>query len=335
MRALHLGGGRARVVDVPIPVAGPGEVPVQVELAGVCATDVALAAGYMGFEGVPGHEFVGTALGGPLEGKRVVGEINAGCGDCQRCRAGDPRHCSRRTVLGILGRSGAFAERLVLPARNLLALPEGLPVERAVFCEPFAAGLAVRGEWEAAVAGEPWLRQAPALVIGDGRLGLMCAAALALEGPGGLGPPEVLLAGRHPERAKALPTAVRHLGQALPSSPTQAREALGRHGFVVEATGHPQLLQGALATVQPRGTLVLKTTTEQPSNLDLAALVVDEIRLVGSRCGRFEPALAQLARGEFAPEAFIAERFPLDRADEALDRAGQPGVLKVLVEIGL
>ena len=333
MRALNLGVGQPRVTQVSDPEPGTDETCVRVEVAGVCATDLALAAGYMGFRGVPGHEFVGTALGGPLAGQRVVGEINAGCGTCERCRGGDSRHCSQRTVLGILGRPGAFAEQLALPTRNLIPVPDQVPNDRAVFCEPFAAGLAILDPWLEARASGRVTAEAPALVIGDGRLGLMCAAALALAGARGEGPQQVLLAGRHPARRRALPAGVTHLGIALPDSPERAREALPQASFVVEATGRAELLPAALATVQPKGMLVLKTTTERPVALDLAPLVVDEIQLVGSRCGRFEPALAELARGRFRPEQYVTDRFPLERATEALDRAGQPGVLKVLVDI--
>lgn len=333
MRALKLGDGKPRVVEVPAPEPSGEETCVRVEVAGVCATDLALAAGYMGFRGVPGHEFVGTAMDGPLAGQRVVGEINAGCGHCSRCRAGDPRHCASRTVLGIVGRPGAFAEQLTLPTRNLIPVPDLVPSDRAVFCEPFAAGLAVLDPWLEARATGKVTASEPALVIGDGRLGLMCAASLALAGRRGEGPEQVLLAGRHPERGAALPEGVTHLGRPLPDSPDRAREVLPRSSFVVEATGRAELLPAALATVLPQGMLVLKTTTERPVALDLAPLVVDEIRLVGSRCGRFEPALEELAGGGFRPERFVAERFPLERATEALDRAGQPGVLKVLVDI--
>lgn len=333
MRALNLGDGQPRVTLVPDPEPGAEETCVRVEVAGVCATDLALAAGYMGFRGVPGHEFVGTALNGPLAGQRVVGEINAGCGDCDRCRGGDSRHCASRTVLGILGRPGAFAEQLALPTRNLIPVPDQVPNDRAVFCEPFAAGLASLDPWLEARAAGQVTAKTPALVIGDGRLGLMCAANLALAGARGEGPEQVWLAGRHPARSAALPEGVTHLGVALPDSADGARKALPQSSFVVEATGRAELLPAALATVLPKGMLVLKTTTERPVALDLAPLVVDEIRLVGSRCGRFEPALAELARGQFEPEKYISERFSLERATEALDRAGQPGVLKVLIDI--
>jgi threonine dehydrogenase-like Zn-dependent dehydrogenase len=193
MLAAHLQDGELTLTPAhPRPEPQPGETRVAVHLAGICATDLALARGYMGFSGVPGHEFVGRALEGPLEGRRVVGEINAGCGRCTRCRGGDARHCEERSVLGILQRPGAFAEELRLPEGNLLPVPDGVADEAAVFVEPLAAAGAIL-EQVGDVAG------LPALVIGDGRLGLCCAAVLAIHGA------RVEILGRHPERAALLP----------------------------------------------------------------------------------------------------------------------------------
>lgn len=311
--------GRARVETIDAPSAHDDETRVDVRCVGVCATDLALAKGYMGFAGVPGHEFVGLAQDGPLAGRRVVGEINAGCGTCARCVGGDPRHCATRTVLGILGRPGAFAEHLVLPTRNLLVVPDDVPDEAAVFTEPLAAALQIPAQVEV-VPG------APALVAGDGRLGILCAHALAEAGA------DVLVAGRHPERRSLLPRDAQHVTGLLEGdadSPPAQRFALA-----VEATGRVDVLPRLLAHVAPGGTLVLKTTSERPVTLDLAPLVVDEIRLVGSRCGRFEPALALLATGRIPWQAMITARFGLEQADEALAHAARPGVLKVLVDVG-
>jgi threonine dehydrogenase-like Zn-dependent dehydrogenase len=323
VRGLVLADGRARVADdLPEPVAQPGSCRVRVLRAGVCATDLALAAGYMGFAGVPGHEFVGLALDGPLAGRRVVGEINAGCGSCPRCHAGDPRHCEGRTVLGILGHSGAFAEQLALPAVNLLPVPDGVSTDAATFAEPLAAALALT-EAVDVVAGQP------ALVAGDGRLGLLCAHALHSAGAA------VTVAGRHPERADLLPPGVAFAEGLLeddePSPPTA--QAPRRFHLSVEATGNPDVLPRLLARMAPRGTVVLKTTTERPATLDLAPLVVDELRLVGSRCGRFAPALEVLAAGDVPVERFVDARFPLAQADQALARAAERGVLKVLIDV--
>jgi len=304
------GGGIALRDDLPEPTRGPGECRVQVLCAGVCATDLALARGYMGFQGIPGHEFVGLALDGPHEGQRVVGEINAGCGSCPRCESGDPRHCSGRSVLGILRRPGAFAEQLVLPAANLLPVPDEVSTSAATFTEPLAAAFEILEQLEPAAGTE-------ALVIGDGRLGLLCAQALHHAGL------EVSLEGRHPERSSFLPSGLSYVQP----------EAGERWPLVVEATGHPEGVKGALARTSPRGTVVLKTTTEAPVSIDLAPLVVDEIRLVGSRCGRFAPALAALAEGKVAVEPMISARYPLSRAEDALEAAARRGALKVLIDV--
>ncbi len=287
---------------------------MRVLRAGVCATDLALARGYMGFAGVPGHEFVGEALEGPLRGRRVVGEINAGCGRCDDCRAGDPRHCPDRTVLGILGRPGAFAEQLSLPAANLHAVPDGLPTDRAVFVEPLAAAFEIAEQ-------VPLPAGARTLVAGDGRLGLLCSQVLALRGL------DVTLRGRHPERAERLPAGI-HFEAA-------DGDADGDRSFdlAVEATGDPEALGAVLGRVRPRGTVVLKTTTERLSPVDLARVVVDELTLVGSRCGPFRPALRALERGEVVVDPLIAARFPLEGAAEAFETAARPGILKVLLDL--
>jgi threonine dehydrogenase-like Zn-dependent dehydrogenase len=334
MRGLVLEAGRARVRDdLPEPTPGPDETLVEVILGGVCATDLALRAGYMGFHGIPGHEFVGRALDGPLAGQRVVGEINAGCGRCTLCRAGDPRHCTGRTVLGILGRPGAFAERIALPTANLLPVPEGVPDEAAVFVEPLAAALQIPAELQLDPVQSPSGRErsgppglcvgSRALVAGDGRLGLLCAHALHEAGL------RVTVAGHHEERADLLPQGVPLLTGLL----EEGVPAGEPYPLAVDATGHPAVLSRLLAWLAPRGTLVLKTTTERPVTLDLAMLVVNEQRLIGSRCGRFQPALELLSQDRVPVERFVHARYPLPEADRALEHAARPGVLKVLVDI--
>ncbi len=316
MLGIRLEQGHARVADdLPEPDAVPGETRVRVRLAGVCGTDLALLRGYMDFEGVPGHEFVGVALEGPLAGRRVVGDINAACGTCPRCRAGDPHHCPRRTVLGILGRPGAFAEILALPTANLVPVPDAVPDEHAVFAEPLAAALRV-------VEQVPLDGDTRALVVGDGRLGLLVAHALAVEGA----PPVVR--GRHPERAALLPPGARF-------EPAQAPAPAPGDGYdlVVEASGDPAALDAAVAATRPGGTVVLKTTRESGAPFDATPLVVDEIRLLGSRCGPIPRAVRALVEAPPPLEAMIAARFPLTRGDEALAAAGRPGVLKVLIEV--
>lgn len=303
------------VDHLPRPEPLEGETRVAVSLAGVCATDLALAQGYMDFCGVPGHEFVGRALDGPLAGQRVVGEINAACGTCPRCLGRDPagldgRHCQARSVLGILGRPGAFAQQLRLPHGNLLPVPDTVSDEAASFTEPLAAGFALL-EALPDVAGQR------ALVLGDGKLGLLCAMVLARAGA------ELELCGRHPERAEWIPGL-----RAFSEHPQP-----GSFDVVIEATGHPEQLAAAISYTRPRGRVVLKTTSSKPVSLDLAPLVVDEIQLIGSRCGRFEPALAALAAGQIDVSPLVHARFPLEQAAEALEYASQRGVLKVLVQV--
>ncbi len=317
MRGLFLERGTLRRRDdLPSPVAVPGEVRVRVLRAGICATDLALARGYMGFIGVPGHEFVGVALDGEFAGQRVVGEINAGCGTCEPCQADDPRHCERRSVLGIVQRSGAFAEELSLPARNLLPVPDAVSTDAATFTEPLAAALQIGAQID--LAGCP-----RALIVGDGKLGILCAHALALAGVA------VTVAGRHPERASLLPGATHVTKWLDDDAPPRATFPL-----VVEASGNPLSLARALAYVAPRGTLVLKTTTEKPVTFDAAAIVVHELTVLGSRCGRFAPALAALASGRVPVEKLIAARYPLADGEQAFVRAAQRGTLKVLLDIG-
>ena len=322
MRALFLDGGRLSYrEDLPAPSPASGETRVRVLRAGICATDLALQRGYMGFRGIPGHEFVGEALDGPLAGRRVVGEINAACGTCPTCLAGRPRHCPHRDVLGILARPGAFAEELCLPHANLHAVPDGVSTEAATFAEPLAAAFEIAEQVEIDALEN-------ALVLGDGRLGLLCAQVLARAGL------RVTVGGRHPERAALLPAGVElRTDLGAQSDVAGAARDAPRWDLVVEATGRPEVLQLALARVRPRGTVVLKTTSEAAAPLDLAPLVVDEITLVGSRCGPFEPALRALADGSVRVERMIAERYPLERGPEAFERAGTPGVLKVLFEV--
>ena len=321
MHGIVLSSGDVHVAnDLAEPTPRDGESKVRVLQAGVCATDLALQRGYMGFRGVPGHEFVGIAETGPLAGQRVVGEINAACGACATCRDGLGRHCPKRTVLGILNHGGAFAEALCLPHENLLAVPDEVSDDQAVFTEPLAAAYEIVEQVD--VSSFERL-----LVVGDGRLGLLCAQVLAAHR--GSNADAVELFGRHPQRQAILPEAVRHRGDGLRA----ALEAGERWGLVVEATGSPEVFPQALRVVRPRGTLVLKTTAERPVTLDLAPLVVDEIQVVGSRCGPFAPALRALAERRVQVEGLIHARYPLQEGARAFEQAGRPGTLKVLIDV--
>jgi threonine dehydrogenase-like Zn-dependent dehydrogenase len=314
MRALTLDGRTLRVADVPEPAPEPGTALVRVSLAGVCRTDLELVKGYMGFRGVLGHEFVGTVERGPdaWRGRRVVGEINFACGHCERCARGLGRHCAARRVMGIQGADGAFAERVAVPVANLHAVPDALPDERAVFSEPLAAAFEILEQ----VPVEPGVR---ALVLGDGKLGLLVAQVLDAAGA------RVRAVGRHPAKLALL--ARRGIETLLERDWTPEPTPL-----VVEATGRARGFAAALAATEPRGTLVLKSTIAEHPDVDLAPLVIHEIQLIGSRCGPFAPALDALARGAIDVDPLVEERVPLARADEALRRAARPGALKVLIE---
>ena len=300
--------------------AAAGEAIVRVTMSGICNTDLELARGYMGFRGTIGHEFVGVvedAGGGPLaKGTRVVGEINAGCGSCARCERGDPRHCTTRTVLGIVGRDGAHADYLALPARNLCPVPTGVSDRAAVFVEPLAAACGVM-ERAPIEAGQR------VAVIGDGKLGILCARALAAAGH------HPVLIGRYaPKLALAA-------GSGIKTQVEKQARAIGRRVYdvVVEASGGAGGFGLALDLLKPQGRLVLKSTFHGATPVDAARMVVDEITVIGSRCGRFAPALDLLARGAVEVEDLVTEVMPLGRATEAMERAAAPGVLKILLEM--
>jgi threonine dehydrogenase-like Zn-dependent dehydrogenase len=324
MRGVHLADGALAVRDdLPPPAVAGDEVPVRVLVAGICATDLALRRGYMAFRGTPGHEFVGVAEAGPLAGERVVGEINAACGHCDACDRGLGRHCSTRTVLGILGRPGAMAERIALPARNLHRVPDRVSDDAAVFTEPLAAAFEI-GELVRLEAGRR------ALVAGDGKLGVLCAWVLHLAGLA------VVVAGRHPERKRLLPEGAEHVTRLLESDrPWHAVDpAEAVFDLAVEATGRTEVLSRLVSLVRPRGTIVLKTTSESATTIDTSGLVVHEISLVGSRCGRFGPSLDALEKGLVPVERLIDARVPLANAEEAFTRAASGGALKVLLDVG-
>ncbi len=313
MRALVCDGSSARVVDRPTPEPDDEMAVVRVRLAGVCNTDLEIMNGYMTFRGVLGHELVGIVEAGPDDwtGQRVVCEINFACGQCETCRAGLPRHCPERRVMGILGADGAFAERLCVPVANLHAVPEGVSDEAAVFAEPLAAAFEILEQ----VSVVP---DADCVVLGDGKLGLLVAQVL--HGAGA----RVLAVGRHREKLALLE---RRGIQTAELSSWRPRKA----DLVVEATGRAEGFRLAVETTRPRGTLVLKSTVAEHARLDLAPLVIDEIRVVGSRCGPFPPALGALESDRVSVQPLISARVPLREADEALRLAARPGTLKVLI----
>jgi threonine dehydrogenase-like Zn-dependent dehydrogenase len=316
MRALLLDNGLQILGDYPTPEPAPGEALVRVRMAGICNTDLELAAGYRQFRGVPGHEFVGEIERAPgaetWEGRRVVGEINAACGECPTCRAGRPTHCPHRTTLGIAGRGGAFAEYLTLPVRNLHPVPASIPDEIAVFTEPLAAACEILEQ----VHVRPTDR---AVVLGDGKLGLLCAQVLALTGC------DLTAIGHHAEKLNIL--AQRGIRTTLDGD-----SLAGSADLVVEATGHAGGYAAARRLVRPRGTIVLKSTYHGSIDADLTAVAVDEVTLVGSRCGPFGPALRLLEQRLVDVIQLIQARYPLVDAVAAFEHAARPGTLKVLVD---
>jgi threonine dehydrogenase-like Zn-dependent dehydrogenase len=317
MKALRFLDNTLRLDDICRP-DGSGEALVRVLLSGICNTDLEITRGYAAFEGTLGHEFVGVveeADAAPtLVSRRVVGEINAGCGVCERCQKGDPRHCPRRTVMGIVGRDGAHAEFVRLPISNLFEVPENVTNEQAVFTEPLAAAYGITEQ----VAIGPETRVA---VIGDGKLGLLCVMSLALCSQ------NVTLIGKHPEKMQIAAA----YGVETIESRHLAETDNGRFDVVVEASGSETGFSTALDLVCPRGKIVLKSTFQGNPSWQASRVVVDEITVVGSRCGRFQPALGLLASGQIDIAQMISEEFSLSRGLRAMSRAAEAGVLKVLL----
>jgi threonine dehydrogenase-like Zn-dependent dehydrogenase len=300
---------------LPVPVPAAGEALLRVHLAGVCSTDLELLRGYYPFCGIPGHEFVGEVVEAPgaphLLNQRVVGEINLACGVCVTCLSGYPTHCAQRKVLGIRDWNGAFAEFLILPVLNLHLIPETVTDQAAVFVEPLAAALEILEQ--VSITSQP-----RCLVVGAGRLGQLISQVLATTGC------DLKVVARHPHQRELLEQ----------RSIAWIREDEVRPAamdIVVEATGTPMGFGLARSAVRPRGTIVLKSTYQGEMAVNFSSLVVDEITLVGSRCGPFPPAIQLLARGLVDPIGMIQASYPLEDGVLALEHAAQPGVLKVLI----
>jgi threonine dehydrogenase-like Zn-dependent dehydrogenase len=316
MLAVHLENGAVTTRDIEIPHRPEGSALLRLLLAGICNTDLELQRGYYGFAGVPGHEFVAEVAQADtpgLVGRRVVGEINLACTQCDWCRKGLGRHCPHRTVLGIVNQPGVFEEFFVLPERNLHVLPEGMPAERAVFTEPLAAACEIL-EQVAIPPGEA------VAVLGDGKLGLLVALVLNAHGC------RVHQFGRHAEKLRIAEAA----GVGVECN--AARLPTAAYDWVVEATGNPEGLRAAVAMARPRGTVIMKSTVHGTVALDMAPAIVNELTLVGSRCGRFEAALALLEGGAIPVERMISDRFRLRDAARAMARAAERGALKVLLD---
>ena len=314
MRALWLENNKISMRDIP-QLRKPGEALIKIRKAGVCSTDLELVKGYYPYTGILGHEFVGEIVDAENAfwiGQRVVGEINVVCNQCEQCLSGRHTHCEHRTVLGIVNRDGAFAEFTNLPITNLHRVPASVPDEMAVFTEPLAAALEIQQQ----IQIRPTDR---VLLVGAGRLGQLIAQTLALTGC------DLRVVARHAHQQNLLEArAIRVI--------TEEEIQPGRWDVVVEATGSPAGFSQARKAVRPRGTLVLKSTYKGELNVNFSAIVVDEINIIGSRCGPFEPALRLMESRQVNPTDLIADEFKLEDALKAFEHAAETGVLKVLVQ---
>lgn len=315
MRALYWNGRELKFEPAyPTPAADGETALVKVHLAGICSTDLQIFKGYMEFRGVPGHEFVGSVVEGPhtLLAKRVVGEINFACGDCDYCRRGLSRHCPARRVMGIHNADGTCAEYVAIPATNLHVLPDGIADEEGVFTEPLAAAFEILEQVQVSHGDE-------VLVLGDGKLGNMCAQVMHLASA------HVTVLGKHEDKLKLLKRIGLRTIQ-LENWPSK------KFDIVVEATGSASGLEFALNAVRPRGTLVLKSTIAGNHQLSLAPVVVNEINVIGSRCGPFAPALEALKEKRVAVTPLIEKIYPLADGVEAVAHAARTGTRKILLQ---
>jgi threonine dehydrogenase-like Zn-dependent dehydrogenase len=348
MKALRFEDNKLKLADSAVPRRA-GEALVRMTMAGICNTDVEIAGGYADFRGALGHEFVGVVEESPDRsqiGRRVVGEINVGCGHCDLCRSNDPRHCPDRTALGIRGRDGAFAEYLSLPPQNLLTVPDGVSDRQAVFTEPLAAALEILDQVEIRASHR-------VAVIGDGKLGQLISRVIASTGC------DLTLIGKHDSKLELAARAgvktaklgaagivlrsddfSRHMATEVATSKDDFSRGVTTEvvttkapgfDFVVEASGSPGGLELALDLIRPRGAIILKSTFRGAVRLDTSRIVVNEVSVIGSRCGRFETALRLLESGGVDVESLIAREYPLAEGVEAMAEAQRPGTLKVLL----
>jgi len=315
MLAVHLESGRVQLRQVPLPRVPEGFARIRLLAAGICSTDLELQRGYYGFSGTPGHEFVGEVTETADKvwiGKRVVGEINLACGHCDWCKRGLGRHCPTRTVLGIVKHPGAFREFLTLPIRNLHRVPASIPTEHAVFIEPIAAACEILDQVKIP-KGER------VAVLGDGKLGLLVSQVLQAKGA------RVHLFGRHKDKMRLVEPA------GVTTEIVPKKLPIAGWPFVVDATGSAEGLRAAVSMCVPHGTVIMKSTVHGLVSIDTAPAIVNEITLVGSRCGRFEAALPLLSAGKIQVGSMISEEFPLKQTPKAFAEAAKKGVLKVLL----
>ncbi|NLN92397.1 MAG: alcohol dehydrogenase catalytic domain-containing protein [Candidatus Hydrogenedens sp.] len=315
MKALYY-DGTLSIREVPEPSPAPGEALIRVLIAGICNTDLEIIRGYMGFQGILGHEFVGIvekAANPYLLGKRVVGEINCPCGNCRFCRMEMPGHCPERSVLGISGRPGAFAEYLCLPEANLHLVPDSVSDDAASFTEPLAAAFRIIDQLSPSSEDQ-------IIVLGDGKLAQLITQTMWLHSK------HTVCLGKHDWKLSLL----RDLGISTQHFGTYQGDMAD---VVIEATGRPEGLNHALRLIRPEGTIILKTTCHDNSSFDAARAVVNEIRIQGSRCGPFRPALEALALGTVEVHPLITEVFSLEEGLQAFERAARPETMKILLQL--
>jgi len=318
MKALYFNGSTLELQERATPKADEGESLIKVLMAGICRTDLEILKGYMNFVGIPGHEFVGQVVessDASLLGKRVVGEINAGCGECNLCRMGLERHCGNRSVLGIAGLDGAFADYLTLPTSNLFITPDSISDEQAVFVEPLAAAVEIMEQVHMLPASHT-------LIIGDGRLSALIFLVLRLTGV------SVTVLSKHAIKKKLF----QKIGAEVTTIDDLLKEKI-KFDFVVEASGSPSGWESAVSLVKPRGVIVLKSTYHGNLEFNAAPLVINEITVVGSRCGQFGPALRLMERGLVDPTILIHESFSLDDYRAAFNSAADHGGFKTLLRM--
>jgi len=319
MQALIVTDGKLEYTrSHPEPTPGPDDVLVRVEMAGICATDIEITKGYLGFNGVLGHEFVGTVVKGPrdLTGKRVVAEINCVCGKCDMCQSGLSTHCRNRTVIGIQGRDGVFAELVALPRRNVHLVPDLLDNDAAVFVELLAAALQIPKQVQVE-------KRQKVIVVGDGRLGLLAVQVLADSSNTG----RVVLLGKHPEK---LTFCEKRGIQGITLTDMLIKP---EWDVVVDCTGSADGFNTACQLVRPRGQLLLKSTWVPDKPVDLAPLVINEVTLIGSRCGPFPEAINALAAEKVVVHGMITSRFELAQYDQAFTKAQDSHQIKTVFEI--
>ncbi len=319
MKALIIKDKELRFTSIKKPIIGVGEVLIRILCIGICNTDLEIIKGYMDFQGVPGHEFVGVVEQAPdnsLIGKRVVGEINLGCGDCSYCAAGLQRHCPNRKVLGIMGKDGCMAEYITLPLENIHPIPDELSDQEAIFIEPLAAALEIFQQ----VHIKPTHK---VCIIGDGKLGLLIAAVIAQTAA------RTMVVGKHEQKLSI----VKKIGLEAVTFDNIGDIGFNTFDVCIEATGNPQGLDIALKLVKPRGIIVLKSTYQGEIRLNMAPIVINELMVIGSRCGTFEPAIDFLQRKAFDIRSLITAEYSFDRALEAFELAAKPGSLKVLIRM--